>query len=211
MNKAQTALRNEKMLAAYKLCGNYCEVARQFNMSDENARLVISKYGEPTKPEKKIKAAVDKVITGLSAPKIDLTKAHLNELVSVLGSDRAIAIMLQPEKFSDHVVEVAQAKMILCLHFMSADKIAQASPTALAGILPVLGDLLTGKIKLKSGKREETDPKKIIETLRLSITRIRSFNPTLADDTEAAINKLEGQSTKEMVEAVEIMGDNAQN
>ena len=82
----------------------------------------------------------------------DLYSKNFSHLARTMGSAGVIGVLRNPEKYRETVVEDAKIALLMTLSAMISDgKLAEASLSALAQIIPVLCDVASGKYPLNAG------------------------------------------------------------
>jgi len=110
------------------------------------------------------------------------------QLAKVLGSSDVVSVLRNPEKYKEAMITQAKTAALMALTFLiSGNKLSEATPSAVAQVLPVLGDFIGGKYDLGVGKTGNLNPENIIEAIQIQLKRIRIFDPKLAKDTEATV------------------------
>ncbi len=103
------------------------------------------------------------------------------------------ALIKDGEKFNEWVIRQVQIRMIMCIESLTPGRIRQSNFRVIGGILPVLGNFLSGGIKLREVKEKKgVKSGDLIGDLRESIKQMKTFNPKLAEEAEEILDEYGG-------------------
>ena len=132
---------------------------------------------------------------------------RVDVILTTLGR-KAVPVMFDPERYSKAVRKRARGILMKSLIILSREgKLDEASPTALATLMPVLVRMIDGDLAL-SGKEKGDEALDNFTVEELSVffkkvvRKVRRFAPTVAGELEDTVEKIDEISDADFTDAV---------
>jgi len=179
------------IIKAYQITPSVSQVSRQLGHSRKTVAYALQKKGVSVGQSVSADVVADAIIKRIEKDPTAFSK-NFEQLSRVLGSSDVIGVLRNPEKYKDAMVTQARTAAMMCLSFLITDnRISEASPSAVAQLLPQLCEIASGKYTFSSGKNPTLNSEEIISSIQVCLKRIRTFNPVLANETSATIKEIE--------------------
>ncbi len=159
-----------------------------------------------TNPGRPLHALATKYHVGLKEVEEALEADPDMDVVLTEFGKKAVPVMLNPKRYSSTMRKRAKTVLSRTMSIlMDEERLKASSTNALSGLVPILVRMISGDLVIdpdeapgaKMWTKEE-----LVVTLKKSITRLRSFNPTIGKETEAALEAFEKGGDGRVLEAV---------
>jgi len=185
--KPLSADKKAAIIEAYKSNPSVQGVAKSLGYWHGTVRKVVMESGLPALSNDSV---ADSIIRRMEANP-EMFNKNFEQLSAVLGSSNVVGVLRNQEKYRSTVVEQSKTALLLALcALITEDKLKQASPSAIAAVVPVLAEIASGKYPLGKDYKDQVDPDKIIESIQICLKRVKSFNPVLAKDVGSMVNEI---------------------